>query len=493
MSVLDLNERYYSDSHWFAWIGPRLAQVDTESMRVNAEVERVFQEANKIAECVDRHRRALTAKPAGWSFAEPVGEAEQQLMSQILGWMIPRSARSHMPKHGQEQIAFPNAIAEAVHYRLLGGKGYLRLWQPKRFENAQPWQKVALHAPHPDSVEVERDGDGFPFKISYSYTVDSQNFKEVQEINENGQTEFKIVNQSGDVEPGSEETLDLGGRLTIAILEGRPIVTESVRRLQNGINYVLTLMIRNLQYGGFLRDVIMNGMPPGDYDEAGKFIPDEGGWIEGPGAKLEVSGLPIFDSEGNVTNYTTPSISTRNPVDVEAFLKAYKATSAMVYEAFGQGHVLAADMAVSGVSRIQMRQDFTTSCSEDSEALRVALSDTYACAYLLATQATDPDRALNIIVDPKLAISELSPDEANAIVGIHAARLRSTHSTMALLGVENPEAEIAAIDEESKKRMESAQLNRDMFLYDDADDPDADGGGSDDQQTDEQETEDADL
>lgn len=489
MGVLELNERYYSDSHWFAWIGPRLAQVDAESIRVNAEVERVFQEANKIAECVDRHRRALTAKPAGWSFADSPGEEAEQLMNQILGWMIPRSARSRLPKHGKEQIAFPNAIAEAVHYRLLGGKGYLRLWLPKRFDQAQPWQRVALHAPHPDSVEVERDADGFPFRITYSYKVNSKAFKEVQELDASGKTVFKVLDEAGEIQPDSEETLDLGGRMTIAILEGRPIVNESVRRLQNGINYTLTLMIRNLQYGGFLRDIIINGMPPGSYNDSGVFIPDEDGWVEGPGAKLEVTGLPIFDSEGNVTGYTTPSVNTRNPVDVKSYLDAYRASSAMVYEAFGQGHVLASDMAVSGMSRVQMRQDFVTACSEDSASLRVAISDTYACAYLLATQASDPGRALDIIVDPRLTISELSPEESGALVNVHSARLRSTHSTMAMLGVENPEAEMAAIEEESKKRMEAAQLNRDMFL-DDEEEEDADGDdppNNDDQEDDDDE------
>ena len=459
--LLALNERYYSDSHWFGWIGPVLPPTDADSRRVNAEVERVFQECNKIRECVDRHRRALTAKSASWSFAEPQGDAAEQFMHLLLGWMITRSGRSRQPRYG-EPIAFPNAIAEAVHYRLLGGKGYLRLWLPRRFERGAAWQRVAIHAPHPAFVQVDRDGDGLPWRLAYEYQRGEDTFREVQELQDNGLTAFRTEDAGGDILPDSEYTLNLGGRFTVAEIQGTPIVRAAERRLQNGINYVLTLMIRNLQYGGFLRDIIINGMPPGEYDSAGRFIPDPGGWVEGPGAKLEVTGIPIYDSEGNVSGYTTPNVDTRNPVDVGPFLAAYRSNVAMLYEAFGQGHILSNDMVVSGVSRVQLRQDFQTAATEDASALRVALSEIYAAAYLLANPDASPNTS--VIVEPRLSVSDPTPEEVTALVNVHASRLRSTHSTMGLLGVENPASEMEAIAEEEAERMTARQPSIESLL-----------------------------
>ncbi|MFH7241769.1 MAG: hypothetical protein ACHWZW_02860 [Spirulina sp.] len=467
VDLLRLNERYYSDSHWFAWIGPILPPTDADAARVNAEVERVFQESNKIRECVDRHRRALTAKPAAWSFAHPQGSEGEEFMNLLLGWMVGRSGRSRQPEHG-EPISFPNAIAEAVHYRLLGGKGYLRLWLPERLQTAEPWQRVALHSPDPNAVTVERDADGFPWRIIYEYTHADETWREVQELDDQGLTQFRTEDSGGSVVSGSEYALELGGRFTIAEIQGTPIVRAAERRLQDGINYILTLMIRNLQYGGFLRDIIINGMPPGEYDSAGRFIPDPGGWVEGPGAKLEVTGIPVYDAEGNVTGYTTPSVDTRNPVGVEPFLTSYRSNVALLYESFGQGHILSNDLAISGVSRVQLRQDFVNAVAEDAAALRIALSDIYAVAYLLASPAP-ADPLLSIIVESRLSISDPTPEEVRTLIETHAARLRSTHNTMALLGIENPAAEMEAIAEEEAERMAAHQLTRDDLLNDEND------------------------
>jgi hypothetical protein len=452
MDLLAENERYYADSQWFAWIGPKVADTDPDSIRLMAEVERVFQEANKVRECVDRHRRALTAKPAAWSFGEGAS-GDEAFLSQLLGWMIPRSARLRYASYAKEPIVFPHAIAEAVHFRLLGGTGYLRLWLPERFQNAPAYRRVALHAPHPNSVEVEDDVNGFPIRITYSYKVDNETYREVQELTDTGQTVFRIEDSAGKVR--SEETLELGGRFTIVRLQGNPVVTCSVRRLQNGINYVLTLMIRNLQYGGFLRDIIINGLPPGEFDDNGNWQPDPDGWKEGPGLKMEVRGMPLFDAEGNVVGYTQPSIDTRNPVDVAPFMEAYKANAALFYEAFGQGHVLASDLILSGVSRQQLRQDFQLAVSEDASALRVALADLYAAAYLLAKPGSPID--LDIIVEPRLAIADPSPEDIDAAIKVYEAGLRSQRSSMALVGVENPEAELVQIESERLERIKAIE------------------------------------
>jgi hypothetical protein len=149
--LLGLNEWYYAGDHWQSWIGPRIKADSAGGLEVMQEVERVFQEANKVKECVDRHRRALTAKPAAWSLlsnGEALDdEAIESFIKMQWGWMLPRSGREREvanydtrrwqdPRslvNQQESkyngpLSCPNAIAEAMHNRLLGGKGYLRLW-----------------------------------------------------------------------------------------------------------------------------------------------------------------------------------------------------------------------------------------------------------------------------------------------------------------------------------------------------------------------------
>jgi hypothetical protein len=497
IDVLGINERYYAGDHWETWIGPKVAVGDPNSQQIMLEVERVFQEANKVKECVDRHRRALTAKPAAWSLTTD-GQALdapdiEAFMRLQWGWMLPRSgsertlanydlpawldSRSTFNPHRQAKfngpLIFPNAIAEAMHNRLLGGKGYLRLWTPAKRQNGPPHMQVSLHAPHPGNIEIEEDSDGDIERIKYTYTTktdqgDEQKV-ETQWLGDDGKTYFRTETLAGNVEEDSEYDLDLGGRFTVVRLRGVPIVNHSIRRLQDGINYVLTLMLRNLQYGGFLRDIVSNGLPPGDFDATGNFVPSEEGWVEGPGQKTMLQGLPIFDREGNISGYTTPSIDTKDPVDVTPFLNAVRAIAALIYEQFGQGHILAADQSISGISRQQLRQDFVLAVSEDATALQVALSEIYAAAYLLTEQT--PPSGFDVAVEPRLAIADPTEAEVNATLAIYNSRLMSQHTAMAQVGIENPEAELQQIADERAERIATPAPDLDAESAGGTDDP----------------------
>lgn len=446
MSQLELNERYYLESHWDSWIGPRVATANPDSQQIMAEVERIFQEANKVRECVDRHRRALTGRPATWQFSidgeEQDLEDADALLRRQLGWMLPRSASRRTTPSGS-QVHFPHAIAEAVHNRLLGGTGYLRLWQPQRFQSAPEYRRVALHSPAPGAIEFEDDADGFPVRCKYRYSSEGQSLTEVQELQDNGQTKFWTATSGGEVLPGSESMLDLGGRFTVVSLQGNPIVTPAIRRLQDGLNFILTMIPRNLLFGGFLRDVVINGLPPGEFDAQGSFLPDPAGWQEGPGLKLEVKGLPLFDNEGNVSGYTTPSLETREPVDVSPFLEAAKAQISILYEQFGQGFVLGADLSISGVSRVQQRADFALAAAEDAAALSAALSGLYTAAYLMIAP-TKGD--LDVLVDVPLAIAEPTAEEQAQTRENYNAKLMDIATAMARIGIKNPEEEILRIE-----------------------------------------------
>jgi hypothetical protein len=315
-------------------------------------------------------------------------------------------------------------------------------------------RRVALHAPHPNDVEVIRDAAKLPRQIRYTYTGDDdQTYVEVQELGDDGLTYFWTEDSGGD--RFDESSLNLGGRFTIQEIAGPPLISQSIRQQQDGLNYLLTIWLRGLQYAGFLEDIITNGLPPGTFDEDGTFIPAQQGLRRGPGATQWISGRPILDPEtGSVTGYTTPAINTKQPVDVTSFDTTVKAQIAGLYEEFGQAHILGADTQLSGVSRVQLRQDFVLSCQEDAAALRIALSDLFACTLLLVGQAS-PD--IRIAVEPRLAIAEPLPEEKDVTRADYEADLLSQHTAMARNGVDDPDAEIERINEEKKARMEMAE------------------------------------
>lgn len=497
MDDYQINQQYYAGDHWKTWIGPQVRGSDLEAHRVMREVERVFQDCNKIKECVNRHRRALTAKRPRFKVLAD-GESKEDaaiaaLMSRWLGYALPRSARPRPQDRDEDKVVLPHAIAEAVHDRLLGGVGYLRLWLPERLQKFPEHRRVALHSPPPTSVEVLEDDEGFPIEYRYHFTRDDQPMVEIQQINEQGQTVF-WVDVAGNAAPDQRSTpgdeakperLNLGGRFTIARLRGSPLITKPIRRKQDGLNFILTMMIRNLQFGGFLRDVIINGMPPGEFDENGQFLPDPEGWVEGMGEKLEVAGVPIFDPQtGAVVGYSTPSVQTREPVNVETFLKGIQAVCALLYEEFGQGHILASDIALSGVSRQQLRQDFVLACGEDASDVAVQLSDLFGAAYALMRKGSPP--TLEFDVQLQLSISEKTPDELNGIAALFNADLRSQRTAMAETGIENPDAEIEQIEAEKERRMQAMQPDIEELLkggaanHDDGDEDDDDTDDDDD-------------
>ena len=438
------NFDYYNGNTWQFWIGPKVAQNTPQHVEVMAEVQRVFQSANKIGEVVDRHRRALIGRPAQWYFTNPDGErAEASKADVILQKLIDRWSHRKNP------------LVEAVTSLLVEGKGYLRLWSPvQRANSANPYDRLAIHSPSPASVEIKRDGDGFVQEILYRY-VDSKSspLTERQYLDEMGRTVFETI-KGGTI--AETLVLDLGGGYSIVELERSPLVTDSAKRAQNGINYALTMLLRNLGYSGFLRELILNAQPPGEWIEdrnsptGQKFIPNPDGFESGPGVTNFVMGAPTYDSAGNVTGYTSPQVNVRQPIATQIFLETVQTATRIIYEAVGQGHILATDAQLSGVSRVQLRQDFVTALGEDSQLIGGALAEIYKSALLMLGEG---QRDLDMVVKLQLSVSQATPEEMREIRENYRSGLLSRATAMGLLGVDNPDAEAALIEEERSAQM----------------------------------------
>lgn len=460
---------------WDTFIGPRLEETDESNKRIMERVKRVFQCANKVGEVVRRHRSALIGNAPSWVFtnlsgvALPDGQAAN--VAEQLNVLLAHWQRMNIGQYG----ASGSPLRKVVDNALAGGFGYLRLWSPRKFINSpDPYKKVALHAPDPFCVDVVRDTDGFVDKIKYRYYEDEKVFYEVQAVDPvTNLTNFWTENEKGDrvtlIDPITNQEFDgfvlaLGGRYTIYELQREPLITETIRRAQDAINYALTLVPSLNEYAGFLLHLILNGLPPGEWgkDTNGKdiFTPTESIKMS-PGSVNFISGLPIGEDPNNPTGYTSPSVNTTAPAAITHLIDTYKLFSSVIYESVGQGHILSNDMQISGISRQQQRADFTVSLLEDAQLIEMMLEDIYMSGLLMLNQNA-PQGLFNIAIDVTLQVEtgEPLPEDRNTIRDDYGAGLISRKTAIIKQGyANNADAESAAIDEETKTRSQAVALD----------------------------------
>lgn len=435
---------YTGDSAWSNWIGPRMPPSDPKYLEVMGQIERIFQSSNRIKECIDRHAQALIGKSPHWYLANVLGEKLPVLDAEILlqKWL---TRTSLLASNNDNMLGDP--LFTCVKNLLVTGRGYLRLWSPQRFRNnTNPILRIALHSPSPNSVSVERDSDGFIDSISYTYTSDKRQFKEVQTIDKrNNLTLFWVLDETGSTVENF--ALDLGGRYSVCELTSEALITKSVKRAQNAINYALTLMPRNLNEAGFRERLILGAQPPGRWEDD-KFIPDPDFRV-GPGVTSFVQGVPILDDLGQLRGYTNPSVATSEPVDVQTFINTAQTFVANIYHEMKQAHLLGSDLQLSGVSREQARQDFETAIHTHARIIESALSSIYGAALMMMLQPNvDKYRDLNVVVQLRLNASQPTPDERRENREDYKAGLRSRVTAMAASGIDDQDAEVALIKSE---------------------------------------------
>ncbi|MGL5922898.1 hypothetical protein, partial [Chroococcidiopsis sp.] len=321
VDVTSENLDYYNDNVFKYWCGPTLPEGDPHYNEVIEQIERVFQSRNIIAECINRQKNALVGKKAHWYIADKAGNRLKDDSASVAELLLNRWIDKQYALSRSHENSLSNAIAEATKNMLVAGKGYLRLWSPKRFRNSPDLiTRVALHSPHPDSVVINRDVDGFIDSIEYQYSANDLKRTEIQRIDElTNLTIFTTLNeQEQEIE---EETLaiDLGGRFSIFEMAAPSLITSSIKSAQNAINFVLTMMVRSAEVGGFRERLILGAQPPGHWDEDGLFTPDSDFTI-GPGRTSFIQGVPLTDEIGGLKGYTNPSVNYVEPVSPQTFI-----------------------------------------------------------------------------------------------------------------------------------------------------------------------------
>lgn len=424
------NWDYYKGLHWQFWIGPTVPPHLADKL---AQIQRVFQSANILAECVDNWRDGLISEQFTWSLKDRQGqrveapEAEVELQ-RWLDWTN-QQAIATGSEHSDPWSEFVLSLG-------VTGEGNLRLWQPTRFANdPDPVHRIHLHSPAAGSVEVARGADGFIDSIAYQY---GNNKKEVQTFDAEGLLQ---VTDGEDV-----LRIDTGNRWLIQQVRSPSLLTESVKKLQNSINHGLTMKLRNQELSGFRERVFLNVQPPGEWISDGnggeQFVP--GTALRGPGIDQYVAGLPSgADGDG----YTGAGVHESEPVPIATLRESIELDIRLLYRQFRQSYRLqAAEGTLSGESRIQQRQEFELFLRGWKRKIESAIANILNIVLKLLGYGE-----LEAVVELRISTGKLSAEERTAVMGEFQAGLLSKVTAIAKLGtVSDVDAELALMEEELK-------------------------------------------
>ena len=462
------NIDYYTDEHIKYWIGSQPDEKDPHKERVWREIKRVFVSANFVKECVDRHVEALIGnfpeiKLKSKNDGQPTAiiEAGEKEINNWLSYMF-RSAAT------QESCEDMNPIIQALTRMCVLGRGYLRLFTRSRYKYSEDfYKKVSLHAPDRSQIRMFYDAEGSLEAIEYLFSDRKIERQELDPVT--GVLHFKIYRDESDKEKDitlDEYDLDLNHNWSIVELKAPALITRSIKSLQNAINLDLTMLARNVVQAGFLERLLLNAQTPGEFIESERgdleFIPDPMGYRTGPGSTAIVTGIPIGDNPNNPENYTNPSVVFRDPVDVTTFEKTLLTYVPRLYHEFGQGHLLSAgDGSISGVSRIQLSMDFSNKLKRHIETIENSLEMlSYAALLMLSHYSgkTEAYKKVETVVELSLQDHLLTPEEHKEIRDDFTAGIMSHETTLQLLDVGDPVAEIerktAERDAEMKMTMQ---------------------------------------
>lgn len=451
IDVTSENLDFYNGDVFKYWCGPTLKESDPHYEEVASQIKKVFQSRNIIAECIDRLRNALVGKRPNWYISDFVGNRVEDDTASVAEKLLQRWISRTYTLSNSHENSLTNAIAESVKNMLVTGRGYLRLWSPKRFRVSPDLiTRVAMHSPHPDSVVVLRDSDGFINSYEYSYSSSNLKRVEVQTIDESTNfTIFRTLDETGKEIEEETFAIDLAGRFSIFEMVAPSLITDSIKSHQNAINFVMTMMVRSAEVGGFRERLILGAQPPGSWDENGLFTPD-GDFVIGPGKTSFIQGVPMMDELGGLKNYTNPSVNYAEPVSPQTFIDTINAFVSSIYHSLSQSHLLGSDLQLSGVSREQARQDFQTKLGEHSDIVAEAISGAYGSALMMLVQEDIATyKNLDVVVTLKLNATSPLPEERDRLLKFQQAGLLSKATAMNLSGyIDDTDSEISLLNDE---------------------------------------------
>lgn len=494
------NREYVKGNDWQGgkgWVGPQFEGNTQVSKDLWREIEREFASKGSIRSCVRRKTRGVIGRIPTW---------------QISSRNAPADSDSPESKAIQERIEEAQKILNEfwknsrvhrtlkryVHEYETSGYSIVRLFFVQDGENeAEPIQtiedavkKIELFYEEPDQGIVLIDRETLAKASLFRYEKDGRVYIEMCYVDDEGMTVFKKFSQNdgkdfaqssglstlaNNIADELTETdgieLPLNQKLLIFALEGESMISTAMRSQQKIVNKGVTMMSHNLDVDGYRSRLLLNALPPGDYqtqpDGKRVFVPDPNGLDVGAGKIQYAQGLPIIEREGGTgdrptkitTNYSTPGVFESQPIDVKTYIDTIKTGSDSILEEADQLHVaITGDANASGESLKQQRDGYKGSLDdtksllddEGSEIFETVLS---IVAYLMG----EDDRYIDLQVSFSAVLNPgpVSSEERKAAQDEFKNGVRTLESTMEETGIVDPDAMKA------KKAVESeSELNR---------------------------------
>jgi hypothetical protein len=494
------NRAFRSGDHWQdgeAWIGPKPLNGDADRSSVLLEIQRGLVSKNAVAEVTQRHTSAVIGREAAWSFTvrRPLGkveklgeggqvetvderpdEAEQALIDEaeafVTEWWDARKVL-HVLQRGAKDLTDGRGVL-----RLFVPKGVLQEQQrdgetvkvvPSAGDLGAALKLIYVHAPNPDEATVLVDDDTQQPVGMYAYTVTDGDTERARialcYAQPDGMTVVRVVGEKDDPGiPPPSDPFPLNGNLTVFEMKMDALVTAQVRQNQALLNMALTMMGRNVVLGGFLERVFLNAQMPGTWEVVdGKrvFVPGE--FYTGAGSTNFLQGTPVDDGEGG-EKLATPSVVYKDPVSVETFRDTKAEAYAAILEETHQLHALiAGDAVASGESRKQAMDDFRKSLEPTKAQLDAAGRWVLETALAWAAQfAGTPGRfsELRAVFDCQVDVGDPTADEVRVGIELVKEKVWSRARLQAETGVDDTDAETAAIAAEDERLNPTATIQR---------------------------------
>lgn len=479
---------YYSGDHWQGgdgFIGQLPPVALPGSAQMKEAIRKAFVAENVIKEVTETHTDGILGREPSWSFMQTENEDQpttpltKETGNTLTRWWNDRKALKDLQK-AMTILACEGVVVR----RLVFPRGRLANGTTPRaaslldaldfifFETVYADQGMVYTDP-----ETMQDIGIFMFE-ERSGSVDNEVVTQCAELsflNERGETVCKVVRDKG--KTSEYGPYPLGGRLLVYEMTRDALITEQIQSNQKAVNLAHTQMIRNVNLAGNRQQTITNAIPPGPSNEkptitdattkkdvtpsttpAAKVFP--GTFKTGPGAVNFLMGVPIYNEEGVVVDYTDPNINIADPVSVETFERTIEREKAAIYAQAKQRHVLIVDKAdTSGRAREVARREYERSLKKSKTELdaggRWQLETTLRLAAFIIGQSS---KYLPLRADFNTLIDAGAPDPEQQQMALQMRQpggmknrpLISDETARGLSGVEDNAAEVARIEAEEK-------------------------------------------
>lgn len=491
---LSINRLFYLGDHWQqanGYIGPQPLPTmvdDKVAAALWLEIVRGFISRNVIKEVISRHTAGVLGREPDWSLTprralkkdEKPNEGEQKDIdtanAALTVWWDRQKVREKL-QDATRKLLYSGG-RDASGKTTSEGRVVLRLFIPTNYlatvklpdgrvvqkltvtsiEDAL--SKIHVDVPEVESAHVYRDPVMLTDigvcqvqpKTDDVGTASTPPIEITYVESEGGLTVLGLIRQSADSEQ-LKMKFDLGQRLVMHEMTREPFISEQVRQAQRALNFANTMIPRNVMTSGFLRQIILNGLMPGEEKEIGGkkvFIP--GPMYSGPGSRNWINGIPYEDAQGNA-NITTPVVHEGMPIPPQPSIDAKNEHYRDILNECDQAHVLMnADAIASGRSREQARGDYETSLHNTQtpveRAGRWLIETVLAWAEALAGQPGFYTKNFRAVFDCQIDTGPLSEGERANDIAAAEAGLLSRETVMIRANVSDPDAELRRINEQ---------------------------------------------